>query len=207
MWYLLGFFAIAIAGMLFVVARHMRELFQLDSPTSVPTAGEVRVLDRVTTHVRRVEEYTKHKMKPMFFTSLSQALKWAEQKLISLVRSTRKFQRELSQHAKVSPRESQYWKDISDWKATPKDGESLAPKSKSSDDVPPTATSTNAIEKSVIGVPELITSAVPQKRKRVLRNIVHTVAAPVTQMKTKRVRKSKTAKVDERAPEPDNQTS
>jgi|GEM_PF-4047129 len=212
--YLVALFAIAVAGMLFVIARHIRELFQLDSPTSVPTAGEVQLLDRVTTHVRRVEEYTKHKMKPMFFTSLAQALKWAEQRLIALVRGVRKFQRELSQHAKVSPKESQYWKNISDWKAAPKHEESLLPKpTVTNNDEPPKTHTTASTAEPVIGAPELVTITTEpptpkRKRSRVVRAVVKNVASPVSNSKSKsKGTRKKKAKVDELAPEPDNQLS
>lgn len=211
--YFIVLLAIGIAGMLAVVARHAREVFHLNDPTPLPTAGEVRVLDHVTGRIRQLEAYGKLKLRPLFFSSLTNSLKWGEQKLIALVRSVRKYQRELSQHARVSPRESQYWKDISDWKQKPNDtttaADELASREQSSprDTEEPTATGVTATAGAVVVAPEMTGSVLEEKPKR--KRIMRRAPAPevvVPQVVAHEPKKRKSALKNQESPVVDTHT-
>ena len=150
-WFFAGAFVVGILGMVGVVARHAREIFQLESPSPLPTAGERRVLEHVSRRVRTLETYGKLKLRPLFFSSLARALKWTEERMVTLVRSARKYQRELSQHARVSPKESQYWKDISEWKSLSSETDKRSG-AQDTPQNPPTATPTGVLLEPVIAV-------------------------------------------------------
>lgn len=167
-WILVGIFGVTVLGMLGIVLRHIREVFQLKSPSSLPTAGERKALEHVSKHVQAVESYGKQTLRPLFFSSLSNTLKWSEDKLISLVRSARKYQRELSQHARVSPKESKYWKDLADWQSAPNEN-MKSPDEQKEDDTgtKPEVTPTSVVMEDdvVIVAPEVLNMNVVTKQK------------------------------------------